>query len=372
MSRLPHVPSGPTSQCIIILLCLLGRLLTVESFKSAGELRLSVSSALPIGAGLGSSASFGVALSAALLSAFEFPPLPIPSTTTSDSFIPAASFLSRAQLERVNALAFEAECVFHGTPSGIDNTVATFGGLVLFRRDPNTRAVSFEHHVLSAAAASRLRVLLVNTGVSRSTKVLVERVRALADGHPAVANSIFDAVDGIVDEARALLCAPASGPDPDSATSSSSSISCSTSESLAAVPQTLDSLDELVRMNQRLLAALSVSHPAVERIVGVCDSHGVAAKLTGAGGGGVVLAFLLTPAAAAVSDIDTAAAAPSKLEVAAGADGSHSLILERATGSAQPASAEWHAMRVELEQLGFTVLGPVELGGPGLQLRIES
>ena len=93
--------------------------------------------------------------------------------------------LSRAQLDRINALAFEAECVFHGTPSGIDNTVVTVGGLVLFRREPNTRAVSIEHHTLSDAAAARLRLLLVNTGVPRSTKVLVERVRSLVDRHAA-------------------------------------------------------------------------------------------------------------------------------------------------------------------------------------------
>jgi len=74
---------------------------------------------LPVGAGLGSSAAVCTALAAALLDAEarlggggggaggEAAPPP------------------RAQLERINAWAFAAETLFHGTPSGLDNTVAT-------------------------------------------------------------------------------------------------------------------------------------------------------------------------------------------------------------------------------------------------------
>ena len=303
-------------------------------------------------------ASFAVALAAALLCALEFPHMQ--PFASSDSFIPAASVLSRAQLDRINALAFEAECVFHGTPSGIDNTVATFGGLVLFRREPNTRAVSIEHHTLSDAAAARLRLLLVNTGVPRSTKVLVERVRSVVDRHAAVASHIFDAIDGVVGEACALLCA-------NSASASSAASTCAAAESSIADSTgdpPLDSSAELVHRNQQLLAALSVSHPAVERIVGVCDSHGVSAKLTGAGGGGVVLAFLSTPAES------SPAIATSKPDRSAGANGTNRAALEQVVASAQP--AQWQTMRAELESQGFTVIGPLTLGGAGLQLRIES
>lgn len=52
-------------------------------------------------------------------------------------------------------------------------------------------------------------------------------------------------------------------------------------------------LDELVRLNQGLLACLGVSHPRIEK---VCETSwtagGVHSKLTGAGGGGCVLTLL--------------------------------------------------------------------------------
>jgi mevalonate kinase len=36
--------------------------------------------------------------------------------------------------ERINELAFEGEKAYHGSPSGVDNTAATYGGLIWFIR----------------------------------------------------------------------------------------------------------------------------------------------------------------------------------------------------------------------------------------------
>jgi mevalonate kinase len=58
--------------------------------------------------GLGSSAAFNVSIVAGLVKLFEI------EDPVSHNFI--------------NAWAFQAEKVMHGTPSGIDNTVSTFGG----------------------------------------------------------------------------------------------------------------------------------------------------------------------------------------------------------------------------------------------------
>ena len=49
---------------------------------------------------------------------------------------------------------------------------------------------------------------------------------------------------------------------------------------------------ELVEVNQCLLAALGVSHPSIETIVQVTKKHGLATKLTGAGGGGCTYTIL--------------------------------------------------------------------------------
>lgn len=46
---------------------------------------------------------------------------------------------------------------------------------------------------------------------------------------------------------------------------------------------------ELVGMNQSLLNCLGVGHPQLDRVAQVAAAHGLAAKLTGAGGGGCAL-----------------------------------------------------------------------------------
>lgn len=78
--------------------------------------KVIVSSDLPMGAGLGSSASFCVSLSAALILETE--------NLQSDWLKP-----EDVNLQLINKWAYEGEKIIHGKPSGIDNTVITFGML---------------------------------------------------------------------------------------------------------------------------------------------------------------------------------------------------------------------------------------------------
>lgn len=78
-----------------------------------------VTSELPLGSGLGSSAAFCVALAAALLACTDSVSLDVNSQ----------GWLSfgEKELELVNKWAFEGEKIIHGKPSGIDNAVSTYG-----------------------------------------------------------------------------------------------------------------------------------------------------------------------------------------------------------------------------------------------------
>lgn len=78
---------------------------------------IQVCSNLPVGAGLGSSASYSVCLATGLLLALGHISLPDENDR--------ASALSAAEL--INQWAFQAEKVIQGNPSGIDNAVSTFG-----------------------------------------------------------------------------------------------------------------------------------------------------------------------------------------------------------------------------------------------------
>lgn len=86
-----------------------------------GDVLVQIWSTLPVGAGMGSSASYSVALAAALLQAAEGQASlgTMPSTAGE----PGSITLRTA----ANNWAFECERLFHGAPSGIDNTVCSLG-----------------------------------------------------------------------------------------------------------------------------------------------------------------------------------------------------------------------------------------------------
>lgn len=109
-------------------------------------LNVQVGSEFPHGAGLGSSAAFSVSLTAALMQAV--------TGRTPDK-------------KTVSDWAFRCEHIFHGSPSGIDNSICSFGGAILFQKGTIVEQVSD----MKAPPA-----LLVHTNVTRNTKLLVESV----------------------------------------------------------------------------------------------------------------------------------------------------------------------------------------------------
>lgn len=101
-------------------------------------------STLPVGAGLGSSASFSVCVATALLllhQRISLPPLPPPAREpdTNDPGHIHISHKGRRALptdiaEEANLWAFVAEKVLHGNPSGVDNSVSVYGGALAYTR----------------------------------------------------------------------------------------------------------------------------------------------------------------------------------------------------------------------------------------------
>ena len=195
---------------------------------------IRVNTLLPRGMGLGSSAAIAVAI----IRAFN-----------------VASGLELSN-ERVNEIAFECEKHAHGTPSGIDNTLATYGEAVLFSND---NGLAVDRLTLKHAPE-----LLVAWGVhAGDTREQVTGVRARRDDDPENFAALFDQIDRISTQGAAALSAG-----------------------------DYTGVGRLMNICHGLLNAIGVSTPELERMVCVARRNGaIGAKLTGAGGGGSIVAL---------------------------------------------------------------------------------
>ncbi|KAJ4771129.1 Mevalonate kinase [Rhynchospora pubera] len=229
-----------------------------------------VTSELPMGSGLGSSASFCVALSGALIALSEG--FSLKTKEKKDQF----SF-RKNDLELISKWAFEGEKIIHGKPSGIDNTVSTFGNMIKFKKELKTT-----NPMMPLNSTTPLKMLITDTRVGRNTKSLVSSVSERVLRHPDTMTSVFNAINSISDELALLVESPA--------------------EYKVEVSEKEEKLKELMQMNQGLLQCIGVSHESIETVVRTTMKEKLVSKLTGAGGGGCVLTFVPTLLSAAVTE----------------------------------------------------------------------
>nr|KAJ3422881.1 hypothetical protein HK105_005829 [Polyrhizophydium stewartii] len=114
-SLLPDGCSGPAKQSVLAFFTLYALIC-----RGRFGIEVQMESKLPVGAGLGSSASFSVCASATLL-------LHSGLVQLGDAGAGQTASFSNSQLEVINAWAFLSEKVIHGNPSGIDNSLCTYG-----------------------------------------------------------------------------------------------------------------------------------------------------------------------------------------------------------------------------------------------------
>jgi len=227
-----------------------------HSNQNKRSLHVVVKSRLPVGMGLGSSAAFSVSLVAGLAELYHI------RACNSECKECNGSTPCKSQLEFINAWAFQAEKIMHGTPSGIDNSVSTFGGTLTLTRTATTPIVHLDK-------TPSLQFLLINTKVPRNTKALVGKVGDFHRDHPDQANPILDEIHSI-------------------------SLDCIKQFENHNQPREhlCKSIGELMQRNHVLLNKLGVGHESLDKVCQVTSRFGLPSKLTGAGGGGCALSLI--------------------------------------------------------------------------------
>ncbi len=209
---------------------LVSNLLDYFNNPSLPALQISIHSEIPIAAGMGS----GAAISTALIKAFS---------SMVDQPI---------MLEDISDLAFEIEKIYHGTPSGIDNTVIAYQRPIYFQRG---------HPFIPLKVSQPVKIIIADTGIKKETAKVVAQVRSSWQTDTSKFNRIFYEIGEVVQLARNCL-----------------------------ENGFVDSLATLMNSNHQLLCELGVSNPEIDRLVKTAlEFKALGAKLSGGGQGGNII-----------------------------------------------------------------------------------
>lgn len=194
---------------------------------------ITLHSTIPVASGLGSGAAAATAIVRSLAAA-------------------AGAVLAPAQ---VSALVFESEKLFHGTPSGVDNTVIAFGRPVWFMRGQPPEPFTLAHP---------LTLVIGDTGVASPTGIAVGDVRRAWQAAPERYEALFDAIAQVALAARRAI----EGGD-------------------------VDALGPLMDHNHETLQRIGVSSTDLDRLCQAARQSGaLGAKLSGGGRGGNMIALV--------------------------------------------------------------------------------
>ena len=215
----------------------------VRRANARGPLWIEIRSMIPSGAGLGSSAAVTVATLGAV--------------HAMDGTFDARTIATEA---------FEVEHEVQGRASPIDTSTATAGGALLVLREPEQDLLwSIERDTrrwsLHRCKLPPLDFVVGYTGISAATGPLVAQVKERVDRDPEAAERVRE-------------------------------IGRITLEGVHALRRSdLAEAGRLMDRNHVLLNELGVGHPTLDRLVAAARPHAHGAKLTGAGGGGSMVAL---------------------------------------------------------------------------------
>jgi mevalonate kinase len=199
---------------------------TAVNLRLAASKSGKIESDIPIGAGMGSSAAF-----AAASSVFK---------------------VGKLDLEKINNFAYKLEKGLHGNPSGVDNTIVTYGGFLWYRKESE----SFKTFKQITPKVKLPKLFLLNSGKPvESTKEMVTHVADLYKKRKNSVDSIFKEIETVTKGFLRFL-----------------------------LKETSADFGELMQDNEKLLEGLGVVSKKTKQIIRIVEKEGGCAKISGAGG----------------------------------------------------------------------------------------
>lgn len=197
------------------------------------DLTLTITSTIPIARGMGSGAAVSTAIVRALTRHYNH------------------WFASQA----ISDLVYQTEVIYHGTPSGIDNTVIAFEKPVYFVKDSLSEVFW---------VGTPFRLAIADTGIQSSTRKVVNDLRRRYQAAPAQHEPLFTRTGDLVATARQAI-----------------------------ERGELPTLGHLMDENHGLLQAMGVSCPELDcLVVAARDGGALGAKMSGSGWGGNIIALV--------------------------------------------------------------------------------
>ena len=205
---------------------------TLEYLNKKDKIKITIESDIPRGSGLGSSSAVSVATAASIASLFG---------ETLDN-------------KTLYEIALKGEKVIHGTPSGIDVAASVYGGLILFNKNTVPKNIDL---------LNKLKIIVSISGKKRQTSRMINRFTNMSDTLPYNFQSLINSSSILTQEAVDCLIA-----------------------------QDLHKLGAIVNFYNSILSHFGLSTKTTDRMIETCLEHGAyGAKITGAGGGGSIIAF---------------------------------------------------------------------------------
>jgi len=159
--------------------------------------------------------------------------------------------------EKINEAAYEGEKAYHGTPSGIDNTASTYGGLIWFARNLGAGKNTID----LLRVPRKMLIVIANSGITASTTEVVADVRRLREENHKRIEKIFGEYRRLAEAAKKAL-----------------------------LKGDIATVGSLMNQNHKMLQQITVSGEINDELVEIALENGaIGAKLTGTGRGGLVV-----------------------------------------------------------------------------------